>query len=214
MKFHRIALLLATSLSLISCAHLKNKEADTSTPADKELSSLLKKSGPAYVTFKSKSNYRQSYDTYRNETLLSSAHSGNTSIQVDLSEQRGILLVNGAVAMDYPCTTGRKGKRTPTGNFRITEKIRTKRSNIFGRCYRNGKQVYGGDRRKCPVKYTKFVGAPLPYWMRLTGDGIGMHYSRGVKRYPASAGCIRMKKADVMTVYSKTRVGTRVKIVY
>lgn len=149
---------------------------------------------------------------------MARANSSNTKVKVNLADQRAQLILREGeketVVLDTPCTTGKAGKRTPAGNFRITEKIVTKRSTIFGRLYKNGRQVYGGDRRKYPGSYDRYVGSPLPYWMRLTGDGIGMHFSKYVKRYPGSNGCIRMPKEPVQTIFKKTRKGTPVTITH
>jgi len=169
-----------------------------------------------HASFSSAEDYKTTTDVYRNEALLAVGNSSNTSVTIDLSDQRMMLLVNGQVAMDTPTSTGRAGKRTPTGTFRIMEKIRDKRSNIFGRYYRGDQVVFGGDRRKYTGSKSglRYVGSPLPYWMRLTGGGIGIHYSKNVPRYPASAGCIRTPMAPVQTIYSKVRTGTKVVVQY
>ncbi len=166
-----------------------------------------------YKTFTKRPDYRKTRTVYKDENLLKSANKSNTKVRIDLSDQRAQLLVSDKVAMDLPCCTGKAGKRTPAGNFKITSKIRNKRSNIFGTLYKNGKRVYGGDRRKYHGSYDRYVGAALPYWMRVTSDGIGMHYSAHVHRYPGSNGCIRMPKDAVRTIFAKTRVGTPVQII-
>lgn len=190
--------LLAASLSLVSCGSIGTG------PVDK------------HVAFVKRADYKKSYEVYKNPDALATATRANTRVRVNLADQRAQLIVKTGekevVALDTPCTTGKAGKRTPAGNFRITEKIVTKRSTIFGSLYKNGKKVYGGDRRKYRGSYDRYLGSPLPYWMRLTGDGIGMHFSRGVKRYPASNGCIRMPKDAVRTIFNNTRKGTRVTI--
>ncbi len=163
--------------------------------------------------FRNSSEYPKTSKVFRDEALLRSANSSNTKVLIDLSDQRAQLFVADQVAIDLPCSTGKAGKRTPTGDFKITSKIATKRSNIFGTLYKNGKPVYGGDRRKYDGSYDKYVGSALPYWMRLSDDGIGMHYSKYVHRYPGSNGCIRMPRPEVSTIFAKTRVGTQVKIV-
>lgn len=167
-----------------------------------------------YNSFKKRHDYRKTRAIYRNESLVKTAHKHNTQVRIDLSDQRAQMLVNNRVALDFPCCTGKAGKRTPTGNFCITSKIRNKRSTIFGRLYRKGRLVYGGDRRKYRGRYDRYVGASLPYWMRITSGGIGMHYSGYVHRYPGSNGCIRMPRGPVQTLFAKTRVGTPVQIIY
>ena len=57
-----------------------------------------------------------------------------------------------------------------------------------------------------------FKGAAMPYWMRLTWTGVGMHQGR-VPRYPASHGCVRMPSSVAGTIYSKTDLHTPVSIV-
>ena len=167
-----------------------------------------------HVAFKSSRSYPKTHEVYRNESLIKSAHPGNTSVRIDLSDQRIQLLNNGKVALDSPCCTGKAGKRTPAGTFPIMEKIRNKRSTLFGSLYRNGRKVYGGDRRKYRGSYDRYVGASLPYWMRLTGGGIGIHSSKYVHRYPKSNGCIRTPVEAVSTIYTKVGKGTKVHVVH
>lgn len=165
--------------------------------------------------FTSRPDYRQTHEVYRNENLLKQADGSNTQVKIDLSDQRAQLLVGEKqeVALDLPCSTGKAGKRTPAGSFHIKKKVATKRSNIFGRFYRGSRVVYGGDRRKYRGG-GRFVGSALPYWMRLTDSGIGMHYSAGVRRYACSNGCIRMPRDEVKTIFAKTKVGTPVQIIH
>ncbi len=167
-----------------------------------------------HTAFTQKDGYPAFYETYRDEDLLATGNSSNTSLLIDISDQRIQLLVGGVVAIDSPTCTGRKEKPTPTGSFRIMEKIKDKRSTIYGSLYNGDKKVFGGDRRKYDGPFTRYVGSSLPYWMRLTGDGIGIHYSANVKRYPASGGCIRTPMETVTTIYSKVAKGTKVTIQY
>ena len=169
-----------------------------------------------YEAFKARSDYQKTHEVYREESILKTANQNNTVVKIDLSDQRAQLLVGKRqeVAIDLPCSTGKAGKRTPTGDFTIKQKITRKRSTIFGRLYRGRRFVYAGDRRRYRGHYTRFVGSSLPYWMRLTNQGIGMHYSRGVRRYACSNGCIRMPMESVKVIYSKTKVGTPVQITH
>ncbi|MFK7910221.1 MAG: L,D-transpeptidase [Akkermansiaceae bacterium] len=189
----RIYLALAGATFLVSCS--------TSSLSDQR-----------YKEFKSRPDYRQTHDVYKDETLLKTADSANTRVKIDLSDQRAQLLIGEQVALDTPCSTGKAGKRTPSGEFAIKQKIVSKRSTIFGRLYRGSRRVYSGDRRRYRGRYTRFVGSSLPYWMRLTNGGIGMHYSRGVRRYACSNGCIRLPMHSVKTIFANTRVGTPVTI--
>jgi len=113
---------------------------------------------PNYLAFK-KCTSVKSYKVYKDRKQLIQATPHNTKVIIDISDQRARLYVDGKVALDTPCTTGSKrkfepntktyrDKRTPLGNFKITEKIKNKRSTIFGKYYRGNRCVYKGDRRK------------------------------------------------------------------
>jgi lipoprotein-anchoring transpeptidase ErfK/SrfK len=179
-----------------------------------------------YADFKKNVNLKKSYKVFKDNRLLAKANGKNTHIKVDVSEQRLKLYVNGKVALCAPCTTGAKhkfepntkiyrDKHTPTGTYKVKEKIADKRSTIFGDIYKNGRRVYHGDRRKYrgSWKNAKFVGASLKHWMRLTSNGIGLHASKYVKRYPGTNGCIRLPYTVAHTLFSKVKTGTKVSIV-
>ncbi len=166
-------------------------------------------------------NLRKSYRVFKDYSLLKKANPRNTTVKISVKTQRVNLLVNGKVALCAPCTTGSKhklepntrtyrDKRTPYGTFKIMEKIPVKRSTIFGEIYVNGKVVYKGDRRKYRGPKGKFVGHPLKNWMRLTSNGIGLHASKYVKRYPGSNGCVRLPKDVSKIIFSKVSRGTKV----
>ncbi len=184
------------------------------------------KSIKTYREFINKVNLKKSYAIYKDPKLLQYASAKNSLLKVDISEQRLKLIVNGKVALDTPCTTGSKhklepntrtyrDKRTPLGTFKIIEKIANKRSTIFGNIYRKGKLIYHGDRRKYRGSWrgVKFVGAPLKNWMRITSNGIGLHASNHIKRYPGSNGCIRIPPKVATTIFKKVKPGTKVKVV-
>nr|NIP92955.1 L,D-transpeptidase family protein [Akkermansiaceae bacterium] len=104
---------------------------------------------------------------------------------------------------------------TPPGSYKIVEKVRAeKRSNLYGTIYDAEGEVHISDaditKDEVPEGGT-FKGASMPYWMRLSWSGIGMHQGR-VPRHPASHGCVRIPSKVASTVYSKTGVGTPVSI--
>jgi len=148
--------------------------------------------------------------------VLDRTNPSNSSVRVDLSAQRAYLMNGHELAMDYPISSGTSAHPTPTGNFEILEKLLSKkRSNTYGRIYdAEGNLVKrNADARKDEIpEGGKFVGAAMPYWMRISWDGIGMHKGR-VPRYPASHGCIRTYYKVVSTVYDKVKVGTPVTVV-
>ncbi len=110
---------------------------------------------------------------------------GPRHVEIDLARQRGIFVVNDEVVMDFPVCTGKKRKPTPTGCFRITQKNVHHLSNIYD--------------------------VPMPYFMRLTNGGIGMHVG-DVFRAPASHGCIRLTREACVPLFRHAPSGTRVLI--
>lgn len=111
--------------------------------------------------------------------------------------------------------TGKPGNRTPAGNFRITEKTVDKYSNLYGRIEGPAGHVIDHDASSDdPVPPGgRFVPAPMPYWMRLTSYGIGMHAGPIPNPgQPASHGCIRLPKRFAPILFDAIRIGTEVTI--
>ena len=105
---------------------------------------------------------------------------------------------------------------TPTGHFEVMEKVANKRSNLYGKIVSKGGKVVRSnatDKDRVPAG-ARFEGASMPYFMRLTYDGIGLH-AGPIPRpgRPASHGCIRMPKKLAPVVFKHVDVGTRVSIV-
>lgn len=169
-----------------------------------------------YAHFCAQKGYPRNYAIWKNEEVLARTNASNSSIRIDLSAQRGYLMNGKELAMDYPVATGTSKYATPTGNFQVLEKIESgKASTTYGKIYdADGNLINSdADSRTDPVPPGgKYVGAPMPYWMRISWNGIGMHKGT-VPRRPASHGCIRTYYKVVATVYSKVRVGTPVSVV-
>lgn len=149
---------------------------------------------------------------WRNTALYDQATPETTRLFIDTKIQRGFLMHGDQVVIDYPICSGRKSHPTPKGLFKILEKKEEKSSNRYGRIYdAEGKLVNGdADIRTDEVpEGGKFVGAPMPYWMRLTYDGIGHHIGPTLRR-PVSHGCIRGPKKVMPLVYAKVKKGTEV----
>jgi len=152
-------------------------------------------------------------DKERLETVTSS----ETKIDINLTKQRAKILDGaGNVVIETQISTGTSNHRTPTGSFTILEKIVDKSSNRYGKWVNpsTGSTITSdGDSYKKPNASAKFVGTKMPYWMRVTWFGIGMHIGY-VPDYAASHGCIRVPAHIQPTIYSKVRVGTPVNIHY
>lgn len=160
-------------------------------------------------------NYPFTTRNWKDNNLLTKANPLNTNVRLDLSKQRGFLMVGNQVAMDYRISSGRSSHPTPTGDFKILEKTKDKRSNLYGKIYDAEENLINSDadtRIDEIPEGGSFVGAGMAYWMRLTHFGIGMHQGEVDHRY-ASHGCIRSHPDAVPIVFSKVKVGTPVSIV-
>jgi hypothetical protein len=113
--------------------------------------------------------------------------------------------------------TGKEGHGTKDGTYKITEKIVDKYSNRYGWIEDEFGNVVDGDAKyndKVPEGMA-YVPAPMPYWMRLTSYGIGMHGGLIPEPgKPASHGCIRLPKEFVPTLFEAVQVGTPVTITH
>lgn len=146
-----------------------------------------------------------------------SGEPGPVRVTIDLSEQKAYIFRNSEnIGWSY-VATGRSGFGTPTGTFVITEKVVDKRSNKYGSIVdANGNTVRRdatAGRHRVPSG-GKFLGAKMPYWMRLTNYGVGMHAGPIPNPgSPASHGCIRLPYDMAERIFDVAPSGTRVTIV-
>jgi len=139
-----------------------------------------------------------------------------TSVRINVDEQKAYLY-NGEDQLGWTfVATGITSFPTPTGEFKVLEKISDKVSNLYGKGYdANGKLVNSDFKqgRDLLPPGGRFEAAKMTYFMRLTGDGVGMHIGpipRPGKR--ASHGCIRLPSKFAGTMFKHTAIGTPVKI--
>lgn len=141
-----------------------------------------------------------------------------TSIKVSLWDQKAWLL-NGAgePILQTDVATGVIGKETPEGVFPVLERIEEKRSNRYGRIVNKETRevvIAKSWEHSGPLpEGTEYEGIQMPYWMRLTWDGVGMHVGKFPKRTRCSFGCIRVFEAAQPLIFRKTQLGTKVEIV-
>jgi len=108
-------------------------------------------------------------------------------IEVDLSEQKAhVYNSGGEILLSTRVSTGKRGYRTRTGEFVITNKNRRHRSNIYH--------------------------CAMPYFQRLSCADFGFHEGY-VPGYPASHGCLRVPRGNAAKLWKLTEVGDRVVIV-
>jgi lipoprotein-anchoring transpeptidase ErfK/SrfK len=139
---------------------------------------------------------------------------GAPSIVISLSKQTASFYKGDKLVGVSAISSGREGFGTPAGNYKIIQKKVDHASNLYGDYVdASGNVVQKNvDVKKdpCPVG-ARFKGAPMPYWMRLTNGGVGMHqgFLPGV---PDSHGCIRMPEKMVKIFWANTALGTPVTV--
>ncbi|MCP5540367.1 MAG: L,D-transpeptidase family protein [Akkermansiaceae bacterium] len=207
MRFTPILLLLAFGgLLLSSCADLNDP---TFTVEPGKTGAVATAGDPAS-------------SVYINEQVIHSLNPANARIVIDLSDQKArVYRTSGGgreLAIETPVSTGMKGKETPTGEYKILEKLRNKESNLYG-VWVDGETgellARDGDSRDRPSGGdggAQFQGAPMPYWLKVTPGGAGMHVGY-VANNPVSHGCIRVPRRAQALIFEKVGVGTPVSIV-
>jgi hypothetical protein len=142
---------------------------------------------------------------------------GPKSVKIDIDQQKAFLSRGNTIVGWTTVATGIYSHPTPTGNFKVLEKTVAKKSNLWGKIYSESGKVTVSDAkmgRDTVPEGGRFEGASMPYWMRLTGDGIGMH--QGPIPRPgnrASHGCIRVHSGFVRRLFDFVEIGTPVSIV-
>ena len=142
---------------------------------------------------------------------------GRVAIHINLSTQIASYTRGGRdIGWSY-VATGKEGHGTSAGRYSITEKIVDKHSTKYGWIEDGAGNVVDDDASPGdPVSPgCHYVAAPMPYWMRLTSQGIGMH--GGIipqPGEPASHGCIRLPKPFAPQLFEVVQVGTPVTITY
>ncbi len=141
---------------------------------------------------------------------------GAPSVRINLSEQKARIFKDGKEVGWTYVATGTANHPSPTGTFYISEKVADKRSTTWGVLVDASGDVVDGEARSGRESVPsggRFLGAPMPHWMRLTGYGIGMHGGPiPHPGRPASHGCIRLPYDMAATLFGELPSGTKVTI--
>ena len=108
------------------------------------------------------------------------------NIIISIADQRLYVYHGQQVVAWSSVSSGKAGHETPTGDFTVSEKDLNHHSNLY-------------------------EDAPMPYFMRLTDGGVGMH-AGFLPGYPASHGCIRLPPEMARELYQRVESGTPVQI--
>lgn len=140
-----------------------------------------------------------------------------THVKININEQKAHVFSGKEEIGWATVATGIFKYPTPVGDFKVMEKVVDKKSNLFGKTYTSGGKLVNSDAKmgRDPIpEGGRFEGARMPYYMRLTGDGVGMHAGPIPKPgYRASHGCIRMPRSFAPLIFASVSVGTPVSIV-
>ena len=142
--------------------------------------------------------------------------SGPVSISISLAEQKARIYRGGEQVGWTYVATGKSSHPSPRGSFHIQEKIVDKHSNKYGVIVDAGGDVIDSDAtagRDSIPPGGRFRGASMPYWMRITSWGVGMHAGPIPNPgSPASHGCIRLPHEMARTLFGVVQIGTPVTI--
>jgi len=141
---------------------------------------------------------------------------GTPSITIDLREQQARFYKDGRLVGVSLISSGREGYSTPTGNFTIIQKSKDHVSNLYGDYVDGSGNVVVanvGVKKDPKPPGALFRGAPMPYFMRITPTGVGMH-AGFLPGFPASHGCIRMPERMAEIFFANVAQGTPVRVVH
>jgi len=149
-----------------------------------------------------------------NQDLLKQATPENTRIVVSIPKQRAYLMIREEIVADAPVSSGKRGHETPRGHFTVMEKDPNHHSSLYGDFVDgSGRVVRAGVSAHIDSapSGTHFAGAAMKWFLRLTGEGVGMHIGI-LPGYPASHGCIRESVDGAKLFYDHAKVGTPVDV--
>lgn len=141
--------------------------------------------------------------------------SGSPSITIDLREQQARFYKAGRLVGVSMISSGREGYATPPGKFKIMQKNKDHVSNLYGDYVDAAGNVVVanvGVKTDPMPPGAVFRGAPMPYFMRITSGGVGMH-AGFLPGFPASHGCIRMPEHMAEIFFANVSHGTPVRVV-
>jgi lipoprotein-anchoring transpeptidase ErfK/SrfK len=119
------------------------------------------------------------------------------AIEVDLSEREAVVRLHDKAVDRIPVAIGRPASPTPTGRFGVTDRLVTKPGSPYGCCI----LALSGTQPNVPEGW--------PGGNRIAIHGTSNEASVGS---PASAGCLRMRDADIRKLMRRIPVGARVEI--
>lgn len=137
---------------------------------------------------------------------------GPPLIKIVRAEQKAYFYKGSQLVGVTPISTGKEGRITPPGTFKVTEKDIDHRSSLYGVIRdRATNQIVNPDadtRKDFPGPGQYFDRAPMFNFLRFDG-AIGMHTGH-LPGYAASHGCVRLPDAMAKKFYQNSELGTPV----
>ena len=142
---------------------------------------------------------------------------GKVHLDISLASQTAQLLdEDSCVLVEMDVSPGLPGHETPTGDFYVREKLPLKRSNLYGQYVTSdgGEVVVPRTWEHSGPKPagTKYLGIAMPFWLRLTDDGVGVHVGGFERGQCTSHGCVRCPEEAQKQCWELCRVGVRVHV--
>lgn len=140
---------------------------------------------------------------------------GPAAIEINLTTQKAKFFKGGQQVGESPVSTGREGYQTPPGNFRVTQKNKNHRSNLYGNYVDEAGNILVanvGVRKDPKPPGAKFLGAEMPYFMRIHG-AVGLH-AGFLPGFADSHGCIRLPEKMAAIYFANAPHGTPVRVTY
>jgi len=132
----------------------------------------------------------------------------NVRVKVSL-QNRAVYVLEGDRPLLVTATAiGKPDHPTPTGNFRVFNKIAEKRSGSYGFSV-SGDSVRPSTSGAATGRY---VGFPMAWWVEFS-PGYGFHEG-SVWPTPRTHGCLRLHKNVAPKFYALTKSGTPINIAY
>ena len=131
----------------------------------------------------------------------------NVRIKVSLQNRAVYVMEGDRPLLVTPVAIGKPDHPTPTGSFRVFNKIPNKRSGTYGFSV-----AADGSAHPCEVSQAsgRYVGFPMAWWVEFA-PGYGFHEG-AVWPIPRTHGCLRLHKNAAPKFYALARSGTPVSV--
>jgi hypothetical protein len=134
---------------------------------------------------------------------------GAVKVKVSLQNRMIYVMEGDRPLLVTPCTIGVPGKSTPSGSYRVTQKIKDKRSASYG-FWVKGNEIIAGEAGRAPGSGFHYVGYPMPYWVEFKPE-YGFH-AGAVWPVAHSHGCVRLHPNVAPKFFALVRDGTSITI--